>query len=201
MEERSYIAPAWMAVIAAALTLPMVVLGLILEIAARKNSGLAAAMLLPYLGVAAAQTVCGLYALGRLKTLLNERHRFHEVDALIVMIIILSCLLTLVGMGSQIALIALGLSSVGKIFFLIPILTLGITLAAISIVFAAKLLRLESDLGGLLKPFVYINIAGAICIATIILAPLGLVLDAVSNILLAMIFFRQGGPQAAPEFV
>lgn len=201
MEERRYVAPGWMAVIAAALTLPMVVLGLILEIAARKNPGLAAALLLPYLGVVTAQTACGLFALGRLKTLLNEKHRFHDVDGLIVMIIILACLLTLLGMAGRIAMVTLGLGTMGALFFLIPIIMLGIALAAISIVFAVKLLRLESDLGGLLKPFVYINIAGAVCVATIILAPLGLALDAVSNILLAMIFFRQDGPQGTPEFV
>ena len=200
MEERRYAVPGWTAIAAAALTLPMVVLGLILEIAARKNPGLAGVLLLPYILVAVAQTICGLYALGRLKTFLNERHGFHDVDGLIVAIIIGVCVLTLVVLTARVALVALGLGKAAALFFAILGFGIGLPLAALSFIFAVKLLRLGSDLGGLLKPFVYVNIASAVCIATFILAPLGLLLDAVGNVVLGMIFLRREDASAT-EFV
>ena len=200
MEERQYQLPGWTAIIAAALTLPMIVLGIILEIAARKNPGLAGTILLPYIVVALLQTLCGLYALGRLKTLLNERHGFHDVDGLIVALIICGCVLTLAGLSARIAVVALDLSKTAAIASSVLLILLGLPLAVMAFVFAIKLLRLRSDLGGLLKPYVYVTIASAVCIATLILAPIGLLLDAAGNVLLGMIFLRREEP-STPEFV
>ncbi len=58
------------------------------------------------------------------------------------------------------------------------------------IVFLIKLLRLSNNLYGLLKPFVYVGIASALCLATFILFPLGLILWAVQYVMLGLIFFR-----------
>jgi len=107
MDDKRYVTPGFMAIIAAALTLPMIVLGIILDIAARRNPGFAAGLLLPYLLVCGAQAVCGLYAFGRLKSYLNERHSFHDVDGLIVAIIIGACVPTPIGMTARVTLIAL----------------------------------------------------------------------------------------------
>lgn len=200
MEERQYQLPGWTAIIAAALTLPMIVLGIILEVAARKNPGLAGAILLPYVVVALLQTLCGLYALGRLKTLLNERHGFHDVDGLIVALIISGCVLTLAGLAARIALIALDLSKATAVLSMVLLFLIGLPVAVMAFVFAVRLLRLRSDLGGLRKPYVYVTIASAVCIATLILAPIGLLLDAAGNVLLGMIFFQREEP-STPEFV
>ena len=201
MEERRYVTPGWMAIIAASLTLPMIALGLILDILARKNSGAAGAFLFPYLFVAVAQAVCGLYAFGRLKTLLNERHGFHEVDGLIVAIIIGVCILTLIGLSGRVALIALGVARPIAIVFILVLLGIGIPVSILSIIFAVKLLRLQADLGGLLRPYAYVNIAAAICFATLLLAPVGLLLDAGGNVMLGMIFLRRPQSAETPEFV
>jgi hypothetical protein len=201
MEQRRYTVPGWTAIAAAALTLPMLVLGLILDIAARKSPGIASVVLLPYLFVASAQAICGLYALGRLKTFLNERHAFHDVDSIIIVIIIAGCAMTLAALTARVALVAVGLDKAGEIYFTALLVTAGITMAILGLIFAVKLLRLESDLGGLLKPFIYTNIAASVCFATLLLAPLGLLLDAASNVLLGMIFLRSADGSVAPDFV
>ena len=78
---------------------------------------------------------------------------------------------------------------------------IGIPLAILGIIFAVKLLRLESDQSGLLRPFAYVNIAASICFATFILAPLGLLLDAAGNVILGMLYLRRKSEPTAPEFV
>ncbi len=200
MEERRYTLPGWTAIAAAALTFPMIVLGLILDISVRKNPDLGGVLLLPYIVVAVAQTLCGVYAFARLKTFLNERHGFHDVDGLIVAIIVGACLLALIGLTARIAVVALGVSKALALFFTILLFMTGLPLAVMGFIFAVRMLRLGSDLGGLLKPFVYINIASAVCFATFILAPLGFLLDAASNVLLGMIFLRRE-EVSTPEFV
>lgn len=151
----------------------MIVLGIILDIGARKNSEFATAFLLPYLLVAGLQAVCGLYAFGRLKTYLNDRHNFHDVDGLIVAIVIAACVMTLFGMSTRIALIIFGLEKLLAVLFVVVLVTIGIPLAVVGIIFAVRLLRLESDQTGLMRPFAYVNIAASICFATFILAPVG----------------------------
>jgi len=60
----------------------------------------------------------------------------------------------------------------------------------IHILFGIRILHLPEDLFGLLKPFSYLSIAIGICSVTFILLPLGLIIEAVSYVILGMIFFR-----------
>jgi len=83
----------------------------------------------------------------------------------------------------------------------ILIVTIGIPLAILGIIFGVKLLRPDADQSGLLRPFAYINIAASICFASFILAPLGLLLDAAGNVVLGTIFLRRKAEPVAPEFV
>jgi hypothetical protein len=53
-----------------------------------------------------------------------------------------------------------------------------------------KLLKLENNLGGLLKPFCYMNMATGICVASIVLILVGAVVSAISDLMLATIFFN-----------
>jgi len=201
MKNKRFTTPAWMAITAAALTLPMIVLGIILDVLARRNPDFAATLLMPYLLVVVVQTFCALFALARFKTLLNERHGFHEVDGLIVAIIIGVCALTLVALSGRISLVLLGVDQKVALAFVSVLFTLGLALSVLSIIFAVKLLRLPTDLESLMKPFAWVTIAAAVCFVTFILAPVGLLLDAVSNVLLAMIFLRGTAPPSQPDFV
>ena len=56
--------------------------------------------------------------------------------------------------------------------------------------FGYKLLKLQNSLGGLLKPFCYLNIATGLCIASIVLILVGVVVSAISDLMLATIFFN-----------
>ena len=56
--------------------------------------------------------------------------------------------------------------------------------------FGVKLLKLQHGLGGLLKPFCYLNMATGVCIASIVLIIVGVVASAVSDLMLATIFFN-----------
>lgn len=193
--------PGYTAIVAAALTLPMIVLGITLDILARKNPSVAGAILIPYLLVAIAQILCGLYAFGRFKTYLNQRHDFHDVDTLIIVIIIGSCLLSLIGIAARVSLVTLGVMKASVIAYLILIASVGIPLAILTIVFGVKLLRLQTGSGSLIRPFAYLTIAASVCFATFILAPVGLALDAAGNVVLGLVFLRREPDPPMPEFV
>lgn len=67
---------------------------------------------------------------------------------------------------------------------------LSVIFNIVYMVFAANVLGLSNNLYGLLKPFAYTSIASGLCLATIILIPLGLLIGAASNVILGIIFFR-----------
>jgi len=200
MNEPNYQLPGWAAITAAVLALPMIIVGMIIEISMHTKPALAATLLLPDVLLTAVWVTCGLYALARFRSFLNQRYDFHEVDGLIVAILIGSALLTIVSMVGRIAVVLLGLGPKGAVPFIVAIVAIGVPLSVLSIVFAVKLLRLEADLGGLKKAFAYTTIAAAVCFATLILAPLGMVIDAASNVLLGMVFLRRES-SPAPEYV
>lgn len=201
MDDRRYVVPGWMAIAAAVLTPPLIVVGIVLDVIWRKNSGAAVALLVPYVVIALAQAFMALYAFGSFKTFLNRRYGFHEVDGLIIAIIIGACMLTLVAVGGRAANVLFGLDLPATLAFIAGIITFGILLALVSIVFAIKLLHLESDLGGFLKPYAFATIAAGVCFATVILAPLGLLIDAATNVMLGLIFLRRPTAAEVPEFV
>lgn len=200
MNENSYQLPGWAAITAAVLALPTIVVGMMIEISMHTKPALAKALLLPDVLLMATMITCALYALARFRSFLNLRFDFHEVDGLIVAIVIGSALLATVSMVGRIAVVLLGLGPKGAVPFIAAIAVIGVPLSILSIVFAVKLLHLGTDLGGFKKPFAYTTIAAAICFATLILAPLGMVIDAASNVILGMIFLRRES-SPAPEYV
>jgi len=54
--------------------------------------------------------------------------------------------------------------------------------------FGYKLLKLPDDLGGMLKPFCYANMATGIFLSSIVLLPLGILASAISDLMLGTIF-------------
>jgi hypothetical protein len=53
-----------------------------------------------------------------------------------------------------------------------------------------KLLKLKNNLDGLLKPFCYANMATGILFTTIFLIPLGVVVSAISDLMLGTLFLN-----------
>jgi hypothetical protein len=198
--ERQYQWAGWLALTAAVLVLPLFVLGFLVQPQWPK---LAFPLLFAYVPVVVLQTAFAVFALFWFRRLLNNRFHFHDTDGLIVTIIIGAIILGAIGLAAKIGVLFVPKSALvaAGLLALVPVIMVGLPLAILSIIFAVRLLRLQDDLCGLLKPFAYTTIAAGACFLTIILAPLGFLVDAVSNALLGMIFLRILKAPAQVEFV
>ncbi len=118
-----------------------------------------------------------------LKRFLNSLFTFHATDKNIGLMV----------MGSIVTgMLAISLYSFPAFkeslgYALIVVLVL---LGIVQIEFGYKLLRLPNDLGGMLKPFCYANLATGILLATVVLVPLSIPVSALSDLMLGTIFFN-----------
>ena len=205
MNDKRYAIVGWLAIASAVMMLPTIFLGILLDVL-RKPPVLL--LLGPYLLFSIASTAFSLYALYRLRGLLNDRFQFHEVDGLIVAIIFCVIALTSVAMSGKLGAVLAKAAGVREaallpfaLIFLGLLVLCGVATSILSTVFAVKLLRLQDDLFGLLKPYAYATMAAAVCFATVILAPVGLFIDAAATVMLGIIFLRAARGLPAPEFV
>jgi len=118
-----------------------------------------------------------------LRKLFNMRFKFHDVDTYISVLIWGNVVLSILNLLSLVR-SELEASLIG---FLMGAFIL---LQIIYIVFAIRILRLPDNLFGLLKPFSYTSIASGICLASIILIPVGFIVSAAADVILGIIFFR-----------
>jgi hypothetical protein len=124
----------------------------------------------------------GVYVLYMFRRLLNDRFNFHGVDVLITALILVNCIAVLLGLAGMIE----GLEvSVGIITAALLVLY-GI----VSAVFGIKLFKLEDNLFGLLIPFALLTIASGVCIATFLLAPIGVVTEVGALVIQGIIFLK-----------
>jgi hypothetical protein len=165
-------------------------LGVMVDVLNRKGAEMVSVFLLLFAIVNVAHMAMYVYAFARLRHLLNERFGFHAVDTLIIAIIAVNVTLVSVSIAYRVAYVAGVLSESLVPVALGTIVLLALPLAIMGIIFAVKLLSLQDDLHGLLKPYAYTCIAAGICFATIILAPLGMIVAAVSTAILGTIFLR-----------
>jgi len=124
-----------------------------------------------------------LYVISSLRKLLNIRFKFHDVDSYISLMIwgnVVLATLSLLSLGSE------RLESLMGILIVIALIFFGV----LSIMFATRLLRLSSDLYGLLKAYSYTTIISGICLVAVFLLPLAIILGAVADVVLGVIFFR-----------
>jgi hypothetical protein len=132
----------------------------------------------------------GIYVLYMFRDLLGKRFEFHQTDNLLLTLIWANVVfLVLGGLGLFLGLL---FGATGGLIDVIS-LVLFVPYNIIVIVFGIKLLRLENDLFGLLKPLVFTTIASGVCGVTIILAPLGLLAHIASLVILGVIFLRAKG--------
>jgi hypothetical protein len=132
-----------------------------------------------------------LYVIISLRKLLNYRFQFHEVDLYISLLIwgnVILAAFSLLALGS------LGFEWFMTILSIVSFLIFGI----LSIMFATRLLRLPVNLYGLLKAFCYTTIASGICFITVFLAPVGIIVGAVADVILGIIFFRAAEQPPSP---
>ncbi len=117
-----------------------------------------------------------------MKKLLNQHYSFHNTDREIDLMIMAN-----VGAG---ILVYLGvffppLKEILGIAAMVVMVFLGI----VQVQFGYRLLKLQNDLGGILKPFCYSNMITGICIASVVLILVGVVISAISDLMLGTIFF------------
>jgi len=198
--DNPYALAGWLAITSALLFLPGAALGITTDLIFRRSGSLPLGMAMVYFLVAIAQAGCALYALYRFRDYINEHFDFHETDGLITVILIGAMAITAVGLVGRVAVWS-GAGTPASLAFFGFLLLVGIPLSIISIIFAVKLLRLPSDLGGLLKPLIVVNIAACVCFLLVVLAPLGLLINAVGDVLIGVVLLRQLGRDDGPEFV
>lgn len=117
---------------------------------------------------------------------LKQVHGFNLVDRYILMLIKANVVLMAVSIiGVAFPAIASGTG----VLAMVLIIPLGV----IQILFGLKLQQLPSDLGGLLRPYCYLNIVTGFSMAAIILLPLGILTGAIADIMLGTIFFQVAG--------
>ena len=185
MTERNFNTAGWMAIVSAVLNAPVLVVT-VAAVFLPENPALR--VLGTVLSVATA--LLAIYLLVALRQLLH-RHDFHAADfwfALLIGGYLVAMVLQIVAEAVP------GAESVTGVLLLF-VLFLGV----ISAVFGFKILPAARVVAGPVRPFVYFTIATGVCLATLILLPIGLITTIVADVLLAMIFFRASAAPIRPE--
>ena len=115
--------------------------------------------------------------------LLNRRHSFHGADAVISLLIQASII------QASAAILGLAvpeLAAAIQLFGFIMVVILGI----LHIMFGSWLLHLPASLGGMHRPFCYLNIVTGAALVSILLLPLGIFTSTVADIMLGTIFLH-----------
>jgi len=186
MEDENYNLAGWAALASALLFLP--IMGLTLFSDFQQGQSLQSGSLLTgalFLAICldVASKILLLYAYFRFRHLLNHRYGFHAVDKLIMIVY--------VG-GASIGVLAYLVRMLPefKVPLIVTAVMLMIVCGILGILYATRLLLLNGNLNGLLKPLAYISMAGSICFTLVVLSPVGLVLMVASTVILGLILLR-----------
>ncbi len=184
-----YTLAGWLAILQAVILLATTGVDLFVKIMSLSGSGYIQLII----GFHVVGKLLAIYVLFMFRRLLNERHNFHKADTLIYGLIFCYAAAPLIGAAGLV--LDPQLSSMNALTIIYGIYVLS---SLISIVYAIRLLKLESNLSGLLKPYVYSTIASGVCGATLVLGGFGSVIFMVSLILLGMILIRA---KSEPEYL
>lgn len=186
MTRRHLITAGWLAMASAVLTIPWFILTVMLADRGGEGTRGGQGTLL------VVGTFLLVYLLATVRRLLHERHGFRAADAAITLLIAINLV------AAAVSLCALAVPQLESVLG-IP----GVILVAASglaqIAFGGRFLRLPDDLGGLRKPYGYLNIVTGVCVATVVLLPFGMVASAVADVMLGTIFFQAAAKGGEPE--
>ncbi len=199
MNENKFAVAGWMAIAGAIMTLPLMGLGILLDIVSKTRPGFHPVFPILYVGLGILQATLVIYAFYRFKVYLNECHQFYRTDVLMFIIIAGAIAITTISLTGKVVSF-LGMPTPVLIAFIACIVVVGVPLGIISVIFGIKVLELQNNLNGLLKPYAFLMIIAGVCFATFILAPLGLLIDAAANVMMGLILLKKGGA-IEPEFV
>jgi len=199
MDAKQYNIAGWLAITAAALAPPNVILSLLADTALRRSPLRFPVMLIGLL-IGLVGMALAIYVLTRFRALLNERLRYHGVDTLITVIIVLVLAIT-------------GVATVGKLVispdtpplaalpFLALMLLLTVPSGILGAIVGFRLLQLEENAYGLLRPYAILSIIEGFLFATFILAPVAMVFLAAEHVVLGMMFLRAAEGEPQTEYV
>ena len=167
----------WLAMASAFLTLPLVYLSFRLEGGGDSFAGELQAC------IQAFGTLLFLAIILYLKKLLNALFNFHATDRSIDLMVMASMLTGVLSIGAfSFPVLKESLQS--------AVLVILVGMGIVQVRFGYRLLKLPHELGGLLKPFCYTNMATGIFLASVVLMPLSIVVSALSDLMLGTIFFN-----------
>lgn len=118
-----------------------------------------------------------------MKKLLNRQFVFHGTDRqidLMIMANVVAGTLALAGVLFPQLKESLNMAAMVVIIFQ----------GVMQILFGYKLLQLPDNLGGMLKPYCYLNMATGVCIASVMLIIVAVAISAVADLMLGTIFFN-----------
>jgi len=168
----------WLSILHAMVVLPKVGVDFFVE----TLTGSGYDILRLYMGFHVVGALLGIYVLKTFRRMLNERYGFHAVDKLI-------SALMLCYLGSALAwAVDLGLGSDYSVIDAVYIF--WIMSAALSVVYAFKLLSLDNRLFGLLKPYVYTTIASSALGLTVVIGEFATPFSMASLVILGIILIR-----------
>lgn len=195
MEQATYKLAGWAALISAFTFLASTTIAIYHDVVYKP--ALSGASDLTIIGVALVidlvSTVFGIYAILKFRQLLGERYDFHAVDNLIIVLIF----------GG---LIVSGIAYAGRLVssslpFVFMLAFAGMAVGIIGIIFALRLLKVPGTLNGYLKPLAYTQLIGSICFTLVFLAPVGIILAIVFNVILGVVFFNSDDSLEEVDFV
>lgn len=126
-----------------------------------------------------------------LKKLLNARFSFHDTDRSIDLMVVANVLAS--GMA-VVALCVAQLKETLEIAVLVTVVFQGL----VQVRFGSRLLRLQDNLDGMLRPFCYLNMATGVCVASVVLIVVGVVVSSITDLMLGTIFFHIAGVVREP---
>ncbi|MDP8205375.1 MAG: hypothetical protein P9L92_01825 [Candidatus Electryonea clarkiae] len=190
MEENRYVLAGWLAIASVIIMVPEMIAGGLFDAKPEKFY-----FMLPiHIMLVTIEVAFGIYAFLRFRTMLKECYDFHKLDVLIILIICGTLVINGIGITGR---ILAGLDM--KIVFLTALMIVSIPMAVVGIMFGIKLLQLNNSLYGLKKPIAYIYMAAAICFATLIFVPLGLILMMTFTVMMALVMIRGPEPEQQTE--
>jgi len=167
----------YLAMFSALLTLPWLLFTL--NIANRNDPAIKAAEV--------SMLVVGLallvYLLLTFQHLLHRRYAFHHADKTISLLIQAAIIQTA---ASLLGLAVPELAAAVRLFVFIMVVIVGI----LHMMFGIWLLQLPASLGGMHRPYCYLNIVTGFSLATILLLPLGILTSCVVDVMLGTIFLQ-----------
>jgi hypothetical protein len=134
-----------------------------------------------------------IYLMVTFRQLLNRRYAFHHADKTISLLIQASICQTVAGL---LGLAIPELADAVRIYGVVMVIIVGI----LHMMFGIWLLQLPGSLGGMHRPYCYLNIVTGFSLASIVLLPLGVVTGCISDVMLGTIFLHAVAERPASRF-